>query len=105
MLQVLSQDGDRTRCLVTLPTGGGKTRVAVESFIDWMQPRFSEGKYLVWIAQSEELCEQVISCVQQMWGSREFVSSLRVYRFFGGRDIPKDELCGGVVVSSIQQIT
>lgn len=104
MLQVLSHDGDRTRCLVTLPTGGGKTRVAVEAFIDWMQPRFSEGKYLVWIAQSEELCEQAISCIQQMWGSREFVNSLRIYRFFGGRDIPEDELCGGVVVSSIHQL-
>ncbi|PKM88456.1 MAG: hypothetical protein CVU87_07465 [Firmicutes bacterium HGW-Firmicutes-12] len=104
MLQVLNNEGDRTRCIVTLPTGGGKTRVAVESFIDWMQPRFSEGKYLVWIAQSEELCEQVISCVQQMWGSREFVSPLRIYRFYGGRDIPHDELHGGVVVSSIQQL-
>jgi len=39
-----------------------------------------------------------------MWGSREFVYSLRIYRFFGGRDIPEDELCGGVVVSSIQQL-
>ncbi|MEP7220200.1 MAG: ATP-dependent helicase, partial [Bacteroidota bacterium] len=41
MLEVLTQDGDRTRCVVTLPTGGGKTRVAVEAFIDWMQPRFA----------------------------------------------------------------
>ena len=104
MLQVLNYEGDRTRCIVTLPTGGGKTRVAVEAFIDWMQPRFSEGKYLVWIAQSEELCEQVISCVQQMWGSREFVSALRIYRYYGGRHIPDDELHGGVVVSSIQQL-
>ncbi len=105
MLQVLNQDGDKTRCVVTLPTGGGKTRVAVEAFIDWMQPRFSGNKYLVWIAQSEELCEQVISCVKDMWENREFVSPLRIYRFFGGRDIPKDELrSGGVVVSSIQQL-
>lgn len=104
MLQVLNNEGNRTRCIVTLPTGGGKTRVAVESFIDWMQPRFSEGKYLIWIAQSEELCEQVISCVQQMWGSREFVGSLRIYRFYGGRDVPNEELHGGVVVSSIQQL-
>lgn len=104
MLQVLESEGDRTRCIVTLPTGGGKTRVAVEAFIDWMQPRFSEGKYLVWVAQSEELCEQVISCVQQMWSSREFVSPLRIYRFFGGRDIPTEEMHGGVVVSSIQQL-
>ena len=104
MLHVLAKDGDRTRCVVTLPTGGGKTRVAVESFIDWMQPRFAEGKYLIWIAQSEELCEQAIACIEQMWGSRQFVSTLRIYRFFGSRNIPQDELRGGAVVASIQQV-
>lgn len=104
MLKVLERYGDRTRCVVTLPTGGGKTRIAVEAFIDWMQPRFAAGKYLIWIAQSEELCEQAIACIEQMWGSREFVGPLRIYRFFGGRDIPTEELRGGVVVASIQQL-
>lgn len=104
MLQVLERYGDRTRCVVTLPTGGGKTRVAVEAFIDWMQPRFAAGKYLIWIAQSEELCEQAIACIEQMWGSREFVRPLRIYRFFGGRDISTDDLSGGAVVASIQQL-
>lgn len=104
MLEVLERDGARTRCVVTLPTGGGKTRVAVEAFIDWMQPRFDDGKYLLWVAQSEELCEQAIACIEQMWGSREFIAQLRIYRFFGGRNIPVDELHGGAVVASIQQL-
>lgn len=104
MLYVLARDGDKTRCVVTLPTGGGKTRVAVEAFIDWMQPRFAAGKYLLWIAQSEELCEQAIACIDQMWGSREFVGQLRIYRFFGGREVSADDLHGGAVVASIQQL-
>jgi len=104
MREVLDRDGNRTRCIVTLPTGGGKTRVAVEAFIDWMQPRFATGKYLIWIAQSEELCEQSIACIEQMWSSREFVKPLRIYRFFGGRCIPCDELQGGALVGSIQQL-
>ena len=104
MLEVLERDGIQTRCVVTLPTGGGKTRVAVEAFIDWMQPRFAEGKYLIWIAQSEELCEQAIACIEQMWGSREFMGNLRIYRYFGGRDVPESSLEGGVVVASIQQL-
>jgi superfamily II DNA or RNA helicase len=104
MLEVLERDGVQTRCVVTLPTGGGKTRVAVEAFIDWMQPRFAAGKYLIWIAQNEELCEQAIACIEQMWGAREFVGPLRIYRFFGGRDIPTDQLYGGAVVASIQQL-
>jgi superfamily II DNA or RNA helicase len=69
-----------------------------------MQPRFAAGKYLIWIAQSEELCEQAIACIEQMWGSREFVGPLRIYRYFGGRDVPADELRGGAVVASIQQL-
>jgi DNA repair protein RadD len=104
MRDVLAQYGIRTRCVVTLPTGGGKTRVAVEAFIDWMLPRFAERKYLLWIAQSEELCEQAIACIGQMWGAREFVGPLRIYRFFGGRDIPSADLIGGAVVASIQQL-
>lgn len=104
MLEVLNRDGDKTRCIVTLPTGAGKTRVAVEAFIDWLHPRFNEGKYLLWIAQSEELCEQAISCIRQMWSSREFISQLRVYRYFRGSKINIDDLQGGVVVASIQQL-
>jgi superfamily II DNA or RNA helicase len=105
MLEVLERDGKSTRCVVTLPTGGGKTRVAVEAFIDWMHPRFSEGKYLLWVAQSEELCEQAIACIEQMWREREFVSPLRIYRYFGSRNISNEEdLRGGAVVSSINQL-
>lgn len=104
MLEVLNMEGDRTRCVVTLPTGGGKTRVAVESFIEWMQIRFSEGKYMIWIAQSEELCEQAISCIIDMWQEKEFPESLRVYRYFAGKKVAEDQLIGGVVVASIQQL-
>ncbi|WP_394578736.1 DEAD/DEAH box helicase [Cytobacillus firmus] len=104
MLSVLNKEQKKTRCVVTLPTGGGKTRVAVESFIDWMQPRFNEGKYLLWIAQGEELCEQAISCITDMWQEREFPESLRVYRYFGGKTIKNESLIGGAVISSIQQL-
>ncbi|MFQ5880225.1 MAG: DEAD/DEAH box helicase [Dehalococcoidia bacterium] len=104
MLQVLEQEGNKTRCMVTLPTGGGKTRIAVEAFVDWMQQRFANGQYMLWIAQSEELCEQAVAHIQQMWGSKEYPSKLRVYRYFGARDIPIHELRGGAIVSSIQQL-
>lgn len=104
MRLVLDREGNKTRCMVTLPTGGGKTRVAVEAFIDWMHPRFALGDYLLWIAQSEELCEQAVLCIKQMWGSREFVSPLRIYRYYGGRELDLGDLQGGAVVASIQQL-
>lgn len=104
MTSILSLEDDATRCIVSLPTGGGKTRVAVESFIDWMQPRFAEGRYMLWIAQSEELCEQAIACIADMWQEREFPESLRIYRYFGTHNIKPEDLIGGVVVASIQKI-
>lgn len=104
MREVLEQDGDRTKCIVTLPTGGGKTRVAVEAFIEWIEPRFSEGKYLIWIAQSEELCEQAIQCITDLWSNKEFYYPLTVYRFFGNYSINMEDLTGGVIVCSIQKI-
>lgn len=105
LLKILRNEGDKTRCMISLPTGGGKTRIAVEAFLDWMQAKFEEKKYLLWIAQSEELCEQCISCIEAMWTSREFILPLRVYRYFSKYEFyDEDELLGGVVVASINKI-
>ncbi len=104
MLVVLAKEGNKTRCMVTLPTGTGKTRIAVEAFIHWMQERFANRQYMLWIAQSEELCEQAVACIQDVWGSKEYSSGLRIYRYFQSRDIPIHELRGGAVVCSIQQL-
>ena len=59
---------------------------------------------IIYMAQSEELCEQAIACIRQMWNPREFVSPLRIYRYFGGRDLPLAELRGGAVVTCINQL-
>lgn len=104
MLKILRQEEDKTRCMITLPTGAGKTRVAVEALIEWLKERFSEGKYLIWVAQSEELCEQAIACIQQMWQSKEYVRPLRIYRYFGGSHLRIEHMKGGVVVASINQL-
>ncbi len=45
LLSILGNQEDKTRCMISLPTGGGKTRVAVQAFLEWMQRRFDENKY------------------------------------------------------------
>jgi len=105
LLEVLNKEGNKTRCMLTLPTGGGKTRVAVEAFIEWMMPRFSEGKFFIWVAQSSELCEQAVQCIKSLWEETEYVEKLKIYRYFEGREIPSnDVLCGGVIVANIHQL-
>lgn len=56
LLQERDQNGNRGRALLSLPTGGGKTRVAVEATIDAILHEGLAGPIL-WIAQTEELCE------------------------------------------------
>lgn len=105
LLNILRKKEDKTRCMISLPTGGGKTRVAVEAFLEWMQLKFEEDKFMIWIAQSEELCEQCISCIVELWKETEFILPLKIYRYFSKYDFPEDEeLTGGVIVASINKL-
>ena len=54
-LSLISTVDRRLHTIVTAPTGAGKTRIAVEAYTEYLRPRFYEGKFLIWIAQSEEL--------------------------------------------------
>ena len=104
LIKVIKEKGNEAKCLLSLPTGGGKTRVAVEAYIEYLRPRFAEGKYLIWIAQSEELCEQAIKTFQDMWKNKEFTECLRIYRLFGSHNMDVDSMIGGVVVCSINKL-
>jgi len=65
------------RLLVSIPTGAGKTRLVAESLIDWINsgkpsddPNIQNSKYMLWIAQSRELCEQAISQFQEIYAHK-----------------------------------
>lgn len=78
------------RSLVTLPTGAGKTRVAVEAMRDWLTERYDPGARrasraaVLWLAHTEELCEQACACFRQVWeAASERVAPLLLVRFWG----------------------
>lgn len=58
----------RTRALVALPTGAGKTRLLVQALLDLPEVERGEEK-VVWVAQHNELCEQAVQCFSQVWAS------------------------------------
>jgi superfamily II DNA or RNA helicase len=106
LLDLLAGGPGNNRGILTLPTGAGKTRTAVEALIRWRLGA-TERRTLLWIAQSEELCEQAVQAFREVWidqghrpeGVRE---TLSVYRLWGGgRVIPAS---AGVVVASIQKL-
>lgn len=67
LLDVLRPGGDN-RGLVALPTGSGKTRVAVEALIRYVHKAESD-PLMLWIAQSDELCEQAVDAWRYAWSA------------------------------------
>ena len=104
-LDVLSGSPGSNRGVLTLPTGAGKTRTAVESLVEWRLSQ-RERRIILWIAQSEELCEQAVQAFREVWvdlGQRpnSVKDSLEVARFWDKAAIPDDP---DVVVASIQKL-
>lgn len=65
---ITSQDetGRRGKAMVELPTGAGKTRVACETVLRLFISGELKGPVL-WIAQSQELCEQAVQTWSYIW--------------------------------------
>lgn len=82
---VLSGEDER-RAMVQLPTGAGKTRVAVESVVRHVATSDDPLKgHVMWIAQTKELCEQAVGTWMAVWrahGSEN--SDMVVSRFWDG---------------------
>lgn len=105
VIEVLSGAPGANRGVLTLPTGAGKTRTAVESLIEWRlsQPR---RQTLLWLAQSEELCEQAVQAFREVWtdlGHRndQVRHTMEIARLWGSASVPSDP---DIVVASIQKL-
>ncbi|MEU1123030.1 DEAD/DEAH box helicase [Streptomyces sp. NPDC005899] len=55
------------RGMLSLPTGAGKTRVTAEGVIRWIRDRVDLPGPILWIAQTEELCEQAVQSWKFVW--------------------------------------
>jgi DNA repair protein RadD len=91
-------EGDRRRVLLHMPTGSGKTRTTMNIISDYL--RNNEPALIVWLAYSEELCEQAASEFESSWsflGNRE----ISINRFWGNHEIDVDEVKDGIIISSL----
>ena len=99
-----------TRRLLTLPTGAGKTRVAIETIVAAMRRASERGegrpRVVVWVAHTDELCEQAVTSWERVWsvcgvpGER-----LAVLRLWGGmqpKSVQRDRI---VVVTTNVSLT
>ena len=97
-------ESDERRGMISLPTGAGKTRVAVQAIVEAMRDDGFRGGVL-WVADRDELCEQAVEAWQQVWSCKGSpLARLRISRMWGGqaRPVPTNEL--HVVVATIQTL-
>ena len=92
------------RGMISMPTGSGKTRVAVQAIVESMRDGDFRGGVL-WIADRDELCEQAVEAWRQVWSSvgAEAVR-LRISRMWSGQERPLPTSEHHIVVATIQTV-
>ncbi len=97
-------NGNERRGMISMPTGSGKTRVAVQAIVEAMRDDAFKGGIL-WVADRDELCEQAVEAWRQAWYSIGANGSfLRISRMWAGqpRPLPTSDL--HIVVATIQTL-
>ncbi|MDR3081677.1 MAG: DEAD/DEAH box helicase [Streptomyces sp.] len=74
------------RGMLSLPTGAGKTRVTAEAVIRWVKRSEELAGPLLWIAQTEELCEQAVQSWKFVWSKVGAERPLVISRLWGSND-------------------
>ena len=89
------------RVVLHMPTGAGKTRVAMNVIADHLCKH--EPTLVIWLANSEELCEQSASEFESAWsylGNRD----IGVFRFWGNRELALDEVYDGLLIGGLAKM-
>jgi len=105
---IISNGPGRRRGVVSLPTGGGKTRVVVQASVELILNPETGNRTVLWVAQTDELCEQAVQAFRQVWINRGLPSTdLRICRMWGGTPNPRKPELGmpTVIVASIQTLS
>ena len=102
LLDVLSERRG-ARAVAHLPTGAGKTRIACHAAAALLNHRDAEGRLVVWLASSEELCEQAAESLAEAWshlGNRR----VEVHRYWGSVEMDLATLSGGFLVAGLPKL-
>jgi superfamily II DNA or RNA helicase len=103
--EVLRMDAatQRPRGMVALPTGSGKTRVAIQALVEAMKAGDLDSPIL-WVAQRDELCEQAVQAWSEVWRDRGPNDRLVVSRLWSSNEIEAAPGSPQVVVATIDKL-
>ncbi|MGR6317506.1 DEAD/DEAH box helicase family protein [Micromonospora soli] len=99
VLTLREANGRHLKAMVELPTGAGKTRVATETVLRL----FIEGSLsgpVLWIAQSQELCEQAVQTWSTVWRGLGDERPLTIGRLWESNTVHKPDTEFSVVVAT-----
>lgn len=75
------------RAMLSLPTGAGKTRVTAEAVIRWVKRVGELQGPLLWIGQTEELCEQAVQSWKFVWSRVGAERPLTISRLWSSNEV------------------
>ena len=96
--------GNDFKTIIHMPTGSGKTKTTIASLLEYnIESNFLSNNFIIWLAHSDELCEQAKDSFENLWNS------------FGTHDLPlirlKDqkldeikELPGGIIICTYPKL-
>ncbi|MBT4326382.1 MAG: DEAD/DEAH box helicase family protein, partial [Candidatus Nitrosopelagicus sp.] len=87
--------------LIQMPTGAGKTRVAMEIIAHFLNKK--EGRQVIWLADRAELCEQAVEAFENTW-SHLGKYDLNLYQFWGNSTLPPNIEGTSFVICMYQKI-
>lgn len=108
LLRILGrvQSGDENigrRVVAHLPTGAGKTRIACHAAATLLNAAEAEGQIVVWMASTEELCEQAAEGLIEAWsylGNRD----VQLHRHWGTNVQSLVDLDEGFLVAGLPKL-
>lgn len=101
--ELLDPGSEMRRGLLSLPTGAGKTRVAVQALVEHMSQAESDVRIL-WLAETDELCEQATQTWSQVWRAKGRAGTpMTLSRLWAGNE-PNERDGHQVVVASLAKL-
>ena len=74
---------EKDKLMIQLPTGAGKTSLMMESIYDYFRVSTIDNPMAVWMAHTDELCEQAIESFQRGWKDKG-TCTINIIRLWGG---------------------
>ena len=101
IIEALSSPERRT--VAHLPTGAGKTRIAAHAACFMLNKTDTEDSLIIWLASTEELCEQAAEELSRAWESLG-LREVDIHRHWGNWQTDLRHLSSGFLVTGLSKL-